>query len=209
MITHLCGKLAGKEPTRAVIDVHGVGYEVLIPLSTFDKLPREGEEIMLRTVHSVREDAIVLYGFATDPERRLFQVVTNTVSGVGPKIGLSILSCMNVDSFCAHVLHNDLKALSQINGVGKRTAERLVVELKDKIGEISPKVALTGRAEDVPVPEASKFSVSAEEAISGLVTLGIKPDAARKTIREIIDELQGEDANTQKLLRMALSRMNK
>lgn len=211
MITHLRGTLVTKELTRAVVDVQGVGYEIHIPLSTYDKLPPEGQDVILRTILHVREDLMQLYGFFAENERRLFTLVTTSVSGIGPKIGLSVLSCMSVDRFCAHVVNQDAKALSSINGVGKRTAERMIVELKSKIGEVSPSIALTGKAPDDEAAEASAgaLSTSAEDAVAGLVTLGIKPDSARKTIRSVIDDLAGKEADTQKLIRLALSFINK
>lgn len=213
MITHLRGILAVKEMTRVVVDVAGVGYEVFIPLSTFDRLPREGEEVMLHTVLHVREDLMQLYGFATEGERKLYVLVTGSVSGIGPKIALSVLSCMSVESFCAHVVNKDVKALSSINGVGKRTAERLVVELKGKIAAIAPGVALTGKASDVKDEKQAEavtaLSKEAEDAVAGLITLGIKPDAARKTIREVIDDFDGDKATSQKLIRLALGNINK
>src|ERR1043166_9532848 len=117
-----------------MVEVHGVGYEVLIPLSSYDKLPAAGQEFKLLTHLVVREDAHVLYGFMTAQERELFRLLINTVSGIGPRIALNVLSGMSVTAFRGAVANNDFKALSQINGVGKKTAERIVVELKDKVG---------------------------------------------------------------------------
>ena len=135
MITFLHGRLVESLPTQAVVDVQGVGYEVLIPLSSFDKLPPPGQEVRLLTHLAVREDAHVLYGFMSGAERDLFRLLIHTVSGIGPKIALNILSGMNVAALRAAVGRGDVKALSQISGVGRKTAERIVVELKDKIGD--------------------------------------------------------------------------
>ena len=134
MITFLHGKLIEALPTVAVIEVNGVGYEVLIPLSSFDKLPPPGQPVKILTHLVVREDAHVLYGFMTAAEREMFRLLINTVSGIGPKIALNILSGINVTAFRGAVAGGDVKMLSQISGVGKKTAERIVIELKDKIG---------------------------------------------------------------------------
>src|SRR6202171_2742582 len=134
MITFLHGKLVESLPTQVVVDVNGVGYEALIPLSSYDKLPQPGQEVKLLTHLVVREDAHVLYGFMSVAERELFRLLINTVSGIGPKIALNILSGINVIAFRGAVANSDFKVLSQISGVGRKTAERIVVELKDKIG---------------------------------------------------------------------------
>ena len=134
MITFLRGKLIEALPTQATVEVHGVGYEVLIPLSSFDKLPAPGSEVHLLTHLAIREDAHVLYGFMTAAERDIFRLLIHTVSGIGPKIALNVLSGMNPAALRGAVANSDVKALSQISGVGKKTAERIVVELRDKIG---------------------------------------------------------------------------
>src|SRR5512143_1726945 len=136
MITFLHGKLVEALPTQVTVDVNGVGYEVLIPLSSYDKLPPPGQPVKLLTQLIVREDAHTLYGFMSADERELFRLLVNTVSGIGPKIALNILSGMNPVAFRGAVARGDVKALSQISGVGKKTAERIVVELKDKIGAL-------------------------------------------------------------------------
>ena len=127
MITFLNGKLVEALPTQVVVDVNGVGYEALIPLSSFDKLPAAGQPVKLLTQLIVREDAHVLYGFASAAERDLFRLLINSESGIGPKTALNILSGMNVVTFRGAVAGSDVKALSQISGVGKKTAERIVV----------------------------------------------------------------------------------
>src|ERR1051326_831096 len=134
MITFLRGKLVEALPTQVTVDVNGVGYEVLIPPSSYDRLPPPGNEVQLLTHLAVREDAHTLYGFMTAAERELFRLLVNTVSGIGPKIALNILSGMNATALRGAVAKGDVKALSQISGVGKKTAERIVVELKDRIG---------------------------------------------------------------------------
>src|SRR6059036_1841739 len=134
MITFLDGKLVSALPTQATVDVNGVGYEVFIPLSSYDKLPAVGQPIRILTHLAVREDAHILYGFMSAAERDLFRLLIHTVSGIGPKIALNVLSGISVTAFRGAVANGDVKALAQISGVGKKTAERIVVELKDKIG---------------------------------------------------------------------------
>ena len=131
MIAYLQGRLAQTLPTQVVVDVGGVGYEVLIPLSSFDKLPQPGSEVKLLTHLSIRDDAHILYGFMTDSERDLFRLLIRHVSGIGPKIALNVLSGTTAASLRSAVTNGDVKALSRINGVGKKTAERMVRELKD------------------------------------------------------------------------------
>lgn len=134
MITFLQGRLVEALPTQVIVDVQGVGYEVLIPLSSFDKLPPPGQPVRLLTHLAIREDAHTLYGFMTLPERDLFRLLIHTVTGIGPKLALNIISGMNPTAFRGAVAAGDVRALSQISGVGRKTAERIVVELKDKVG---------------------------------------------------------------------------
>ena len=127
MITFLHGKLVEALPTQVTVDVNGVGYEALIPLSSYDKLPAPGQEFKLLTHLVVREDAHILYGFMSKPERDLFRLLINTVSGIGPKIALNVLSGINVTAFRGAVASGDIKSLSQISGVGKKTDRKSVV----------------------------------------------------------------------------------
>src|SRR5258708_11658425 len=124
MITFLEGKLTTGLPTQAIIDVNGVGYEVLIPLSSYDKLPPAGQPVRILTHLHVREDAHILYGFMTAAERDLFRLLVNNVSGIGPKLGLAVLSGMSVTHFKAAVVNSDVTSLARISGLGKKTAER-------------------------------------------------------------------------------------
>src|SRR5438552_15807051 len=134
MITFLDGALASALPTQAIVNVGGVGYEVLIPLSSYDKLPAIGQPVHILTHLHVREDAHILYGFMTAPERDLFRLLVNHVSGIGPKLSLAVLSGMSVNNFKTAVVNNDVASLSKISGLGKKTSERNVLELKDKDG---------------------------------------------------------------------------
>ena len=199
MITFLHGKLIDVLPTQVVIDVHGVGYEVLIPLSSFDKLPSPGQEVTLLTHLAIREDAHVLYGFMSAPERDLFRLLINTVSGIGPKIALNVLSGMNVTAFRGAVANSDVKSLSQISGVGKKTAERIVVELKDKIGQAGAwEAASAARA-------LSADEQKSNDAVLALLALGFKQIEAHDTIRAAQEKL-GSTASIEDLVRAALKK---
>src|SRR6266540_3686858 len=166
MITFLDGKLVNALPTQAIIDVGGVGYEVFIPLSSYDKLPPAGQPIRILTHLAVREDAHVLYGFMTPAERDLFRLLVNHVSGIGPKLALAVLSGMSVNTFKAAVVNSDVAAISEISGLGKKTAERIVLELKDKLGVAAAWEAAS--AAHAPTPEQEQ----ANEAVLGLIALG-------------------------------------
>src|SRR5204863_4267616 len=183
MIKYLQGKLIESLPTQVTVDVHGVGYEALIPLSSFDKLPAPGNDIKLLTHLAVREDAHVLYGFMTSPERELFRLLINTVSGIGPKIALNILSGMNARAFRGAVANGDVQALSQISGVGKKTAERIVVELKDRIGAAGAWEAISEQR--ALSPEEQKVN----DAALALVALGFKQIEAHDTVRAALGAL--------------------
>ena len=196
MISFLKGKLAEALPTQVVIDVNGVGYEVLIPLSSFDKLPMPGGEVTLLTHLAIRDDAHVLYGFSTETERDLFRLLIRHVSGIGPKLALNVLSGTTPASFRAAVGDGDVKALSCISGVGKKTAERIVVELKDKLGD---ETALTSGA------AATADDQKMADAISALIALGSKPKDAQDAIRAAMTML-GPDQPVDALVRAALQK---
>ena len=199
VITFLQGKLADILPTQIIIDVHGIGYELLIPLSSYDKLPPVGQEVRVLTHLAIREDAHVLYGFMSPAERELFRMLINTVSGIGPKIALNILSGMNVIAFKGAVANADVKALSQINGVGKKTAERIVVELKDKVGVAGAWEASS--AQRALSPADQKIN----DAILALIALGFKQIDAHDAIRAALEKL-GPEAGADDLVRACLRR---
>src|SRR3984893_3808395 len=134
MITFLDGKLVAALPTQAIVDVNGVGYEVFIPLSSYDKLPGVGQPIRILTHLAVREDAHLLYGFMTSAERDLFRLLVNSVSGIGPKLALAVLSGMSVANFKSAVVNSDIAAISKISGLGKKTAEPIFIEFKYTLG---------------------------------------------------------------------------
>jgi Holliday junction DNA helicase RuvA len=197
MITFLRGKLVETLPTQAVVDVDGVGYEVLIPLSSYDRLPPRGQEVTLLTQMVVREDAHTLYGFVSAEERDLFRLLINTVSGIGPKIALNILSGINVTTFRGAVAGGDVKALSQISGVGKKTAERIVVELKDKIGMAGAWEAASARH------GLSTDEQRLNDAALALVALGFKQAEAHEAVRQAQAMLDGK-ATVEDLVRASL-----
>lgn len=199
MISFLHGKLVEALPTRVTIDVQGVGYEVLIPLSSYDRLPPPGQEVHLLTHLAIREDAHVLYGFASAPERELFRLLINTVSGIGPKIALNILSGMNPTAFRGAVASSDVKALSRISGVGKKTAERIVVELRDKVGAAGAWEASSAAR------GLSAHDQKVNDAVLALIALGFKPLEAHDAVKAGLAVL-GEQALVEDLVRSALKK---
>ena len=199
MITFLQGKLVEMLPTQIVVGVNGIGYEVLIPLSSYDKLPQPGQEVKVLTHLVVREDAHILYGFMSSAERELFRMLINTVSGIGPKIALNILSGISVTAFRGAVANGDVKSLSQISGVGKKTAERIVVELKDKIGAAGAWEALS--AQRALTPEDQKVN----DAVLALMALGFKQIEAHDSVRKAQGSL-GADATVEDLVRACLKK---
>ena len=199
MITFLHGKLVEALPTQVVVEVGGIGYEALIPLSSFDKLPQPGGEVHLLTHLVVREDAHILYGFMTTTERELFRLLINSVSGIGPKTALNILSGVSVTAFRGAVANGDVKALSQISGVGRKTAERIVVELRDKIG-------LVGALEAA----SAKHGLSADDqklndATLALMALGFKQPEAHESVRAA-QAMLGARALVEELVRACLKK---
>src|SRR5437588_6911178 len=199
MITFLDGRLVSALPTQAIVDVGGVGYEVFIPLSSYDKLPAVGQPIHLLTHLTVREDAHLLYGFMSASERDLFRLLVNNVSGIGPKLALAVLSGMSVSNFKSAVVNSDVTALAKISGLGKKTAERIVLELKDKLGVAAAWEAAS--ATHAPSPEEEE----ANEAVLALIALGYKQIDAHKIVREL--QQRGEAKSTEDLLKLALKKM--
>ena len=197
MITFLRGTLEESLPTQIVVDVGGVGYQVYIPLSSYDRLPMPGQPIKVLTHLQIREDAHTLYGFMTVPERDLFRLLVNNVSGIGPKMALAVLSGMSVGNFKNAVVGNDISALSKISGVGKKTAERVVLELRDKLG-----VAATWEAaSSAHAPSAEDTAVS--DAVLALISLGYKQVDAHKAIKQTY-KTGGEVPPAEDLVRLAL-----
>lgn len=206
MITFLQGNLVEALPTQVVVDVHGVGYEVLVPLSSFDRLPPVGSEVRLLTHLAIREDAHLLYGFLTAAERDLFRLLIHTVSGIGPKIALGVLSGMSISAFRSAVAAGDVKALSAVQGVGRKTAERIVVELRDKLGGFA---GAPGAVAPVPAggtPAGLPGSdTRGADAVAALMALGVKPSEAHDSVRAALAML-GAEATVEQVIRACLRR---
>jgi len=193
MIARLRGKVIEAYPNRLVVDVQGVGYEVIIPLSTFDRLhAAEGVVVDLRTHLHIRETAHTLYGFASEEERDVFLLLIDRVSGIGPSIAMAVLSGLPVSRFKIAVVAGDVAELSRIKGLGKKTAERIILELKDKVG-------VTDTWQDAA---AGQVSAAAADAELALIALGYKQVDARKAVRKVLDAEPAAAAET--LVRGAL-----
>ena len=197
MIAYVRGTLAEKGPDRVVIEAGGVGYELLIPVSTFDRLPREGGDAKLLAWHCVREDDEMLFGFATKEEREMFLKLTQ-VSGVGPKIALAILSGSSIGELSLAIASGNAKRISSIKGVGKKTAEKICVELKDKVSALAALAATSRRGwEDSKAPVI-------RDAILALTALGFGEEVANKMVSKVLaSDPAVKDAET--LIRLALS----
>ena len=196
MIAYVRGTLAEKEPTRVVIEAAGVGYELLIPLSTYERLPREGEEVKLLAYHAVREDDEILFGFSSSQERELFAKLTG-VSGVGPKIALAILSGGSVGEISLAIAGGNAKRIASVKGVGKKTAEKICIELKDKVNAIE---ALAG-ADRKGVSGAAPVL---RDAILALSALGFSEETANKMVSGVVAK-EPEVKDVETIIRMALS----
>ena len=197
MIGRLRGTLAEKQPPLMLIDVGGVGYEVEAPMSTFYQLPALGEMVVLHTHLVVREDAHLLFGFASESERRLFRTLIR-VNGVGAKLALTILSGISADEFARSVQDNDTASLVRLPGVGKKTAERLIVEMRDRLADWEGAVALPGAAASnvtvTPAPDETR------DAISALISLGYKPPEASR----LVSKVEAEGLSSEEIIRAAL-----
>ena len=200
MITQLTGILVKADLTAAVLDVNGVGYLVSIPMSTFDALPRPGEKTTLLTHMQISENDIALYGFATERERTVFGMLI-TVSGIGPKTALNILSSLNIPAFCQALASSDIKSLKRINGIGPKSAERMIVELRDKIDKITPELAFG-------LPESGAESAAnvreIEDAVSALEQLGFQRNKIQKAVTELAMALPENERSVENIVRKSL-----
>ena len=197
MIAYIRGVLAEKEPTRAVIEAGGVGYELLVSLSTYEKLPRTGSEVKLLAYHCVREDDEILFGFATDDEKAMFAKLTS-VSGVGPKIALAILSGSSIAELSMSIAGGDAKRISAIKGVGKKTAEKICVELRDKVSEF----AFSGRGgANAPAPVA-------RDAALALRALGFNEETSSKMVADVLAK-HADVESVETIIKLALSGRSK
>lgn len=203
MIAHLSGTLLAKQPTYVIVDVAGVGYEVSIPVSTFYELDEVGSNVQLRIYTHVREDALQLYGFKTVRERELFQRLIS-VSGVGPKLGITLLSGMSAEEMISSIRNNNLARLTLIPGIGRKTAERLVVELRDKVASLVSEEEEDVSAKPGAVAASSEEAAQAD-ALSALLNLGYQRSAAEKAITTALSE--GAGLSVEAILRSALRKL--
>jgi Holliday junction DNA helicase RuvA len=204
MIAHLSGTLLSKQATSVIVDVSGVGYEVTIPLSTFYDLEDAGSNVQLRIYTHVREDTLQLYGFKTARERELFLKLI-TVSGIGPKLGITLLSGMSADEIIASIRTNNLARLTLIPGVGRKTAERLIVELREKVADLSSaQLEEELGAKPEVSPETAEDTVRAD-ALSALLNLGYQRSSAEKAIDAALGE--GGDISVESVLRRSLKKL--
>ena len=206
MIAHLSGTLLAKQATSVILDVQGVGYEVTIPVTTFYDMADAGAQVALRIYTHVREDALQLFGFKTARERELFMLLIS-VSGIGPKSGIAMLSGMSADEIITAIRTNNLARLTAIPGVGKKTAERLVIELRDKM------VALTSPALEEQLAALPGGAIAPtgdtlhDDTLSALVNLGYQRAAAEKAVGQALHE--GGDLSVEVLLRRSLRNLSK
>ena len=196
MIAYLEGKLIEKNPTLLILEVNGVGYAVNIPVSTYGSLVETGQMVKILTYQHVREDELKLYGFSTKPEKELFELLI-AVNGVGPRMALSILSCISVQEFQRSVLQEDLDVLTAISGVGKKKAQRLIVELKEKLSKVD-----LGERKDLREEEAI-LTPAVDEAALALMSLGYTKVDARRALDKVTEETK-EALSVEELIKRVL-----
>jgi Holliday junction DNA helicase RuvA len=197
MFAYISGKLTQKEPTAVVIDANGVGYLINIPLSTYSALPAPGQPAKLLIYFHVREDIQALYGFATREEKELFLLLIN-ITGIGPKMAITILSGANPDQFRKRILEGDVKALTLIPGIGLKTAKRIIVELGEKLGRTD----LLVTEDSMPMTNEAQSN----EALKALMSLGYRRSEALAALRKAVQEL-GDSASVEKYIKAALNKM--
>ena len=192
MIAYVTGKLTSKQPAEALVEAGGLGYSILIPTSTFERLPALGESVTLQTVHYVRDDAVKLFGFATVSERSFFQLMIG-VSGVGPMLALAALSALSPAELQQCILEGNSQALIRVRGIGRKTAERLVLELRDRVTSLL----------ETEAPRTGRMQERAD-ALAGLVSLGLTQAQAERRLR-VVQRKHPEAATASELIRLALS----
>jgi Holliday junction DNA helicase RuvA len=196
MIAHLRGKLLAKHPNQVIVETSGVGYDVTITVPTFSDLPETGTEVALHIHTHVREDALALYGFLRSSEKLLFEKLI-TVSGIGPKLAITILSGMPADEMVRSIRGNDVARLTRIPGIGKKTAERMVLELRDKLPEAGP----------AATPMATSLSPIEDDVLSALLNLGYQRPAAEKALTAVSHD--GSAKSFDQMFRAVLGRLSK
>jgi holliday junction DNA helicase RuvA len=196
MIGHLTGKIISKKPTQIILDVNGVGYVLNISITTFEKLPELNESVSLFTYLSVREDALDLFGFSTQSEKEMFELL-KSVSGIGPKLALSVLSGLPVQELKEALRESNISRIIAIPGIGRKTAERLLIELRDKVDKIT---------RDTDVPDKG-VSSARSDAVVALTTLGYNQKTAEKAVRDVMTA--SPDLPLEEIIKNALSLLNK
>ena len=196
MIAHLRGRLLTKSPNRAVVDCGGVGYDVSISVTTFTELPAESAEVALHIYTNVREDQIALFGFSGMQEKRLFERLIG-VSGIGPKLAITVLSGISAERLVGAIRGNDLAMLTKVPGIGKKTAERVVLELKDKLDDLV--------TEYVADSKVVRFGAAGDDALSALVNLGYARPAAQKAVEGVLEKHPELAEDFEGLFRAAMS----
>lgn len=199
MIGRIQGILVSKQPPQLLVDVHGVGYEIEAPMSTFYQLPELDQPVTLHTHLVVREDAQQLYGFASEQERRLFRSLIR-INGVGAKLALAILSGMSAAEFARCVHDNDSRALVALPGVGKKTAERLIMEMRDRLDDWEGESLAPAAVGGSPAPAPAGSMEADREAVSALIALGYKPQEASRMVQSV----DSEGRNSEDIIRAAL-----
>ncbi len=200
MISFLKGILSSKSPTEIIVDVNGVGYAVSITISAFEKLPETGNEIVVLTHLHIREDAQQLFGFLTETEREIFRLLIS-VSGIGPKIAQAILSGCSPDDLRTMIMLGNVNGLVSLPGIGRKTAERLVVELRDKMAKLKTEMTAPGESET----QAGIRS----EVLLALTSLGYNRTIAEKAVRSALQELNGKEPTLEALLKQAIKAAGK
>jgi Holliday junction DNA helicase RuvA len=197
MYHYLIGKIAGKTPVAVILDVNGIGYEVRVSLSTFSSLPNLGETVKLFTHFVVREDAQLLYGFATEEEREAFKLLIS-ISGIGPKLAITLLSGVTLRELKLAIQEKNIPVLTAISGIGQKTAERVIVELKDKIGkaEVSAGKEL--------VHDANISDQTVEDSVMALVSLGYTKQKAKDAVQKVLKASLGRKVSVEEIIRAAL-----
>jgi holliday junction DNA helicase RuvA len=204
MLTTLTGLLVSATPLRAIIEINGLGYEVNIPITTAEKLPAHGQTAKLHTLVIYREDAQTLYGFTTPEERDFFRLMVEQVSGVGPKVAISILSRLSLPLLQSAIRLGDVNSLAKVPGIGKKTAERLVIELRAKVSDASSSGSETLPGQSTSTAPRPGVEGRIADAVLALVALGYKAPDADKSVRQALLSL-GEAATTEQLIKRALA----
>lgn len=200
MYSYLQGKLVTKSPTEIVVDVNGVGYFLNISLSTYEKLDSTGNQVKVFTYLHVREDALILFGFVTEAEREMFKLLIS-VSGIGPKIAQGVLSGMNADELKTSIQTGNIAALTSVQGIGRKTAERLVVELRDKLGK--------GEIEIFDRTFTTSQLKTRDDALNALLSLGYNRSIAEQALRQVFKEFPGKDLSVEELIKQTLRHTSK